>query len=152
MQTNVGATGLPYIFLRVETERCATIIHGEKWSSLCSKTYSSTIVSAKNIHIFDHTREIVQPLILKPFAGCYKISNLCYIESKPLNFTTMKMFPAFLPTMRSVACRIESFQNHITDELKREWHEKVDIIHTRIKFKLYNLGKHSVNHVANFVN
>ena len=51
----------------------------------------------------------------------------------------MKMFPAFLPTMRSVACRIESFQNHITDELKREWHEKVDIIHTRIKFKLYNL-------------
>lgn len=38
------------------------------------------------------------------------------------------MFPAFLPTMRSVACRIESFQNHITDELKREWHEKVDII------------------------
>lgn len=51
----------------------------------------------------------------------------------------MKMFPAFLPTMRSVACRIESFQNHITDELKREWHEKVDIIHTRITFKLYNL-------------
>ena len=75
----------PLHFLRVGTERCATIIHGEKWPSLCSKTYSSTIVSAKNIHILDHTREIVQPLILKLFAGCYKISSLCYIESKPLN-------------------------------------------------------------------
>lgn len=51
----------------------------------------------------------------------------------------MKMFPAFLPTMRSVACRIESFQNHITDELKREWHKVLDTIHPQIKFEIYNL-------------
>lgn len=30
-------------------------------------------------------------------------------------------------------------KEHITDELKREWHNKLDVIHPRIKFKLYNL-------------
>ncbi len=51
----------------------------------------------------------------------------------------MKMFPVYLSTMRSVACRIESFQNHITDELKREWHKVLDTIHPQIKFEIYNL-------------